>query len=70
MVFVPYLIRDRKAGQAFLDGHFHFHVPFIVCFEANPFLAVVLWEIAGSAAVCFGCLAWRAEEADQFFSFF
>ena len=45
----------------------HFYVPFIVCFEADPFFAVMLGQVAGSSSVCFGWLAGCTEEADQVF---
>ena len=70
MVFLPDLIRDGKAGEAFLDRHFHFNIPFIVRFKKDPFFSVMAGKVAGSSAVGFGRPAGRAEKADQVFSFF
>ena len=69
MIFVPDEVRNGIFGKAFLDGHFYFHVPEIIFFEAHPFFAVMLGQIPGPSAICFGGSAGTAEVADKVFPF-
>lgn len=65
MVFLPHFFWHRVLLQPLLDGHFHFHVSFVVAFEQIPFLRSMLGKVPCPAAVGLGFLAGNAEIPDQ-----
>ena len=51
MIFIPYRFRDRILLQPPLDGHFHFHIPFVIGLEQHPFIQSMLRKVPCPAAV-------------------